>query len=124
MSTSLSNLVDNLLKINKKESVNELIEKFHNTYQFYNRHLNKLALLLRNVVYPYEYMNSREKFNEATLPNKESFYSELNKENITDKDYAQTQKVWEVFKIKNLGKYHDLYFQSDTIIACRCFQKL
>ena len=66
-------------------------------------------------------MDSREKFNEASLPNKESFYSELNKENITDKDYAQTQKVWEVFKIKNLGKYHDLYFQSDTIIACRCF---
>ena len=101
MSTSLSSLVDNLSEINKKESVNELIEKFSNTYQFWNKNLNKFALLLRKDVYPYEYMDSWEKFSETSLPNKESFYSELKKENITDEDYAHTQKVWEVFKIKN-----------------------
>ena len=52
-------------------------------------------------MYPYEYMDSWEKFSETSLPNKESFYSELKKENITDEDDAHTQKVWEVFKIKN-----------------------
>ena len=52
-------------------------------------------------MYPYEYIDSWEKFSETSLPNKESFYSELKKENITDEDDAHTQKVWEVFKIKN-----------------------
>ena len=55
--------------------VNELIEKFLNKF---------LLLLLRKGLY--EYMDSWEKFNEKSLPNKESFYSELNKEDITDED--------------------------------------
>ena len=60
-------------------------------------------------------MDSWEKFNEVSLPNKKSFYSEsfyknlfLNKEGITDGDYIRAQKVREVFKIKNLGEYYDL----------------
>ena len=76
-------------------------------------------MLLRNGVYPYEYMDSWERFNEASLPYKESFYSNLNLESITDEDYLHAQKVWEVFKIKNLGEYHELYVQSDTLLlAC------
>ena len=58
-------------------------------------------------------MDSWEIINEVLLPNKESFYSELNKEGITDEDNVHAQKVWEVFKIKNLGEYHNLYVQSD-----------
>ena len=45
-------------------------------------------------------MDSWEKFNETPLPPKEAFYSKLNLENFTDKDYAHAQKVWEVFEIK------------------------
>ena len=45
-------------------------------------------------------MDSWERFNETSLPDKESFYSELNKEDITDEDYVHAQKVWKVFKIK------------------------
>ena len=41
---------------------------------------------LRKGVYPYEYMDSWETFNETSLPDKEAFYSELNEEEITDKD--------------------------------------
>ena len=79
MLASLSSLADNLSEINKKESVNELIEKFPNTYWFCNGDLNKFPLLLRNGVYPYAYMDSWEKINEASLPDKKYFYSELNK---------------------------------------------
>ena len=71
--------------------------------------LNKFTLLLRKGVYPYKYMDSWEKFNETSLTNKEYFYIELNKEYITNEDYAHAQKVWNTFNTKNLGEYHDLY---------------
>ena len=56
-----------------------LIEKFHNTYQLCNNDLNKFELLLGKGVYPDEYMVKWEKFKEESLPDKESFYSKLNK---------------------------------------------
>ena len=77
---------------------------------------DKFALLLKKGVYPYEYMDSWERFDGTLLPDKEAFYSKLNLEDITDKDYARAQKVWEVFQIKNLGEYYDLYVQSDTLL--------
>ena len=55
------------------KSINELIEKFPNTYQFCNGDLNKFVLLLRKGVYPYEYMDSWERFNETSLPPKKIF---------------------------------------------------
>ena len=68
-------------------------------YQFCNGDLNKFVLLLRKGVYPYEYMDNWERFDETLLPDKKAFYSELNLEDITDKDYEHAQKVWEVFEI-------------------------
>ena len=69
-------------------------------------------------------MDSWEKFNETELPDKESFYSELNKEGITDEDYLHAQKVWDVFETKNLEEYHDLYVQSDTILLAKVYKTL
>ena len=60
------------------KSINGLIEKFPRMYQFCNGDLNKFVLLLRKGVYPYEYMDSWERFNETSLPDKKYFYSELN----------------------------------------------
>ena len=67
-------------------------------------------------------MDSWEKFNEESLAGKESFYSELNKEGITDDDYVHAQKVWKLFKIKNIGEYQDLYVQSDTFLLTDVFE--
>ena len=67
-------------------------------------------------------MDSWEKLNETELPDKESFYSELNKEGITDEDYAHALKVWNTFNIKNLGEYHDLYVQSDILFLADVFE--
>ena len=67
-------------------------------------------------------MDSWKRFNETELPEKESFYNELNKEGITDEDYAHAQKVWKEFNIKNLGEYHDLYVQSDTLLLADVFE--
>ena len=84
--------------------------------------LNKLVLLLRKGVYPYEYMDSWERFDETSLPDEKAFYSKLNDEDSTDKEYAHAQKVWEVFGIKNLGEYHDLCVLSDTLLLADVFE--
>ena len=60
-------------------------------------------------------MGDWEKFNETSLPEKEDFHSHLNMEDITDADYTHTKRVSKDFEIKNLGKYHDLYVQNDTL---------
>ena len=73
--------------------INEAIKFFSNTNQFCNGNFNKFVLLLRKGVYPYEYMDSWERFNETSLPDKKAFYNQLNLEDIADKDYAHAQKV-------------------------------
>ena len=73
---------------------------FPNICKFCNRDINEFILLLRRGVYPYEYMDSWERFDETLLPNKKPFYSELYLEDITDKDYTHAQKVFEKFELK------------------------
>ena len=104
------------------KSKDELIKNFPSICKFCNGDLNKFVLLLRKDVYPYEYIDSWERFDETSLPNKEAFYSKLNLENITDKDYEHAQKVREVFGIKNLVEYRDLYVQSDTLLLADVFE--
>ena len=67
-------------------------------------------------------MDSRETFDENIIPPKEAFYSELNLENITDKEYEHVKKVWEAFEIKNLGDYDDLCVQYDTFLLADVFE--
>ena len=138
MSTSLSELVDNMSGIfnsieckscienNRceqcKKLIERLIEKFPSVYQFCNGNLSKFVLLLRKGVYSYENMDSWEKFDETTLPPKEAFCSNLNLEDISDEDYPHAQKVWDVFEMKNLVEYHDLYVKSDTLLLEDVFE--
>ena len=99
----------------------ELIKRFTNTYEFCNGDINKFVLLLRKGIDSYEYMDSWERFNETSLPDKKTFLNELNLEDI-DKDYAHPQKVFEEFDIKSLGDYHDFYVQSDTLLLADVFE--
>ena len=62
-------------------------------------------------------MDDREKFNEATLPEKEDYYSHLN-----IADYAHAKRVCKDFEIKNLGEYHNLYVQSNTLLLADVFE--
>ena len=67
-------------------------------------------------------MDDWEKINETTLPEKENFYSQLNMEDITDADYAHRKRVCIDSEIENLGKYHGLYVQSDTLLVADVFE--
>ena len=71
MATSLDKLVNNLSK-----------DAFNNVKGYYAE--DKLSLLTRTGIYPYEYMNSPEKLKETQLPAKEAFHSRLNDEDISD----------------------------------------
>ena len=106
----------------QKKSDKELIKRFASTYSFCNNDLNKFILLLRKGAYLYEYMNNWERFNETSLPNKESFYSNLNMEDINDIDYRHGNNVFNKSKLNNLGDYHDLYVLSDTLLLADVFE--
>ena len=95
-----------------------VLQAFCNTYIFYNHFI----LLLRKCVYPYEYMDDLEKFNETSVTEKEDFYSHLNIEDITGADHAHAKIVHKGFEIKYLGEYHDLYVQSDTLLLPDVFE--
>ena len=75
-----------------------------------------------NGVYPHEYMDDWEKFNETSLPEKEDFRSHLNMEDITDADNARQKRVCKDFGTKNLGECHDLYVQSNTLLLGDVFE--
>ena len=79
-------------------------------------------MLLRKVIYPYEYMDSWNKFDQDELPPVKSFYSELTMNNITNSDYRHAQRVFKTFNSKNLGDYHDLYVQSDVLLLANVFE--
>ena len=89
---------------------------------FVIKNLNKFILLLKKGVYPYEYMDNWQRFNETLLPDKESFYSSLNMENIDDIDYRHGNNGFKKFELNNLGEYHDLYVQSDTLLLADVFE--
>ena len=61
-------------------------------YKFCNGDLNKFFLLLGKGIYPYEYIDRWERFDENTIPSKEAFYSELNLEGISDVDCEYVKK--------------------------------
>ena len=108
MSSSLEKLVSNI----PRESLKYTSQVFEG---------QELDLMARKGVYPYDYMDSFNKFNEK-LPPKEEFYSILNDEHISDEDYQHAQNVWNTFSLKNMGEYHDLYLASDTLLLADVFE--
>ena len=109
MADSLDSLVNNLPEYS-----------FNNLKKYYTG--DKLSLVKRKGVYPYEYMDSLERFKETKLPPKEAFYSKLNNEDISDKDYAHAQKVWRVFKMEHFQDYHNLYNETDVLLLADVFE--
>ena len=91
-------------------------------YELCTEDINKFILLLRKDVYPYECMGSWERFDETSLHDKEAFYSSLSIEDNTDVDHRHAKRVFKNINNKNLGDYHDLYVQSDTLLLADVFE--
>ena len=73
-------------------------------------------------VYPYDYMDSFEKFGDTQLPEREDFYSLLTDEDISVSDYQHAEEVWNTFRLKSMGEYHDLYLKSDILLLADVFE--
>ena len=109
MSSSLDNLIKNLPD-----------EAFKFTkHEFKKEQFN---LMKQKGIYPYDYMDSFNRFNEAQLPKKQDFYSILNNEHISDEQYKHAQNVWDTFNLKTMGDYHDLYLKSDILLLADVFE--
>ena len=106
--------LDSLVASNKPEDF-KIMKQFEEDDE-------RRALILRKGVYPYEYMDSFEKFNETSLPPKEVFYSKLTDSHISDDDYEHAKKVWKAYECEKLGDYHDLYLATDTLLLADVFE--
>ena len=108
LQTSLANLVKNLQP-----------DDFVNTKEIFR---DKIDLLTRKGVYPYDYVSTIKKFDETQLPPQKEFYSKLNDEDITDDEYQHALNVWKTFGCKNIRDYHDLYLKSDVLLLADVFE--
>ena len=104
----------------KKSCKNPMINKLKNTSLKYK---DKLHLLIRKGVFPYDYFNSSKRFDEDKLPCKESFYNILTDNHISDNDYEYANKIWKEFDMKTFGDYHDLYLNTDVLLLSDVFNE-
>ena len=96
------------------------IDTFKYTSQVFQD--EKLALMKQKGVYPYDYMDSFQKFGDQQLPPREEFYSILTDDSISDEQYQHAQKVWNTFNMRTMGEYHDLYLKSDILLLADVFE--
>jgi hypothetical protein len=116
----MADSLENLAKYLGKENM----DKFILTKKLFpNLDETKLKLLTQKGVYPYDYLSSIKKFDETVLPSIECFDNKLNKEECPKKDYSHAQNIWNIFEIKNLGEYHDIYLKTDVLLLADIFEE-
>ena len=109
MSSSLGALVNNLPK-----------NGFKNISKYYTP--EEVELIKQKGFYPYEFMDTEEKFNDTKLPPREVFYSKLSGKGISEKDYKHACNVWNTFKMKTFKDYHKLYNETDVLLLADVFE--
>ncbi|XP_072757319.1 uncharacterized protein [Anoplolepis gracilipes] len=130
----------------KDKSGNHIKLRFIDSYKFLTTSLDKLAsflskdklkilqseyknlsaedfnLLTRKGVFPYEYIDCVDKLQDACLPSRESLYSSLTGNTVSESDYAHAEIVWKRFSIRTLGEYSDLYLKIDVLLLADIFE--
>ena len=117
--------LDKLVKNLSEENFKYLVEEsgFEN-----------LEILKQKGAYPYDYMNSFKRFNEEKLCTRKYFFSSTKKGKIDDddkisdghisiEDYLKCEEIWNKFKMKNMGDYHDHYLKKDVLLLEDVFEK-
>ena len=109
MNSSLDSLVKNL-SINDSKYLSE---------EFSGEFLG----LVKQGVYPIEYMDSFQNFSEDKLPDRCKFFSSVKNVCISEKYYLKANNIWNVFKMNTVGDYHDLYLKTDVLLLADVLEK-
>ena len=109
MSSSIGALVNNLPK-----------NGFKNISKYYTP--EQVELIKQKGFYPYEFIDTEEKFNDIKPPPREAFYSKLTGRGITEKNYKHVLNVWNTFKMKTFKDYHELYNETDALLLADVFE--
>ena len=109
ISSSLGALVNNLPK-----------DAFKNLLKYFTP--KQAEILKQKGFYPYEYMDSEEKFNDPKPPPQGAFYSKLSGKGISNKNYTHVWNVWNSFKMKILKEYHELFNITDVLLLADVFE--
>ena len=121
MNYSLDKPVKNLVD----KDFNYLVKEFSS---------ESLEILKQKGAYPYEYMNSFKRFNEDKLCARKYFYSatkdkiisedgKISDGHVSIEDYMVCEKIWNKFKMKNIGDYHDHYLKKYVLLLTDVFEK-
>ena len=108
--SSLDSLVKNLSDIDFRYLLQQFSDEF-------------LKLINEKGVYLYEYMNNFKRFFDDKLVHRGKFYSSSKDERVNDKDHLHVVNVWNMFEMKIMGDYHDLYLKTDVLLLADVFQK-
>jgi len=130
------------LRTNGKK--NNIKLRFIDSYKFLTSSLDKLALYLskdklrimqrefcnlsaKNFdlltrIFLYEYIDCVEKLKNTCLPSRESFYSSLTGDTVSEDNYAHAVNMWQRFSIRTFGEYSDLYLKTDVLLLTDIFE--
>ncbi|EZA55644.1 hypothetical protein X777_04316 [Ooceraea biroi] len=112
----LSSSLDKLASFLSKDKLKILRSEFSNLS------IENFDLLTRKGVFPYEYVDCVEKLQDTCLPPRESFYSSLTGDTISESDYAHAENIWQRFAIQTLGEYSDLYLKTGVLLLADIFE--
>ena len=98
-----------------------LIDKFANTYRLSDNHNQRFALLLRKGIHMNMQMIGKDLM-KLNYHQKKIFIVTYIWKVLKIKIIIMQKKVWNTFKIKNLGEYHDFYVQSVTLLLSDAFE--
>ena len=92
---------------------------------------DKLEILKRKGAYPYEWVDSYEKFDYKELPPKECFYSPIkdgNRDNnnghISDEKHLNLKNEWEEIGFNTFRDFHNYYLKKDVLLLVDVFEKI
>jgi len=106
----VSNMTDN----------NPTYEGFNFMKKYCDNDQDLLKILTKKGIYPYDYMDSWDRFDETKFPSKDKFHNSLKPEQINDEDYQRALKVFDM--AKNMGNYHDIYLSTDVLLLADVFE--
>jgi hypothetical protein len=113
MNTSLDSLAKNINKDCK--NISDRRKAFRNLSKQYPNDLH-FELMTKKGIYPYDYIDSYDKFSDTELPSIQQFYNTLTDSHCSEKDYKQAKLVWKAFDCKTFLDYHNLYLTVDVLL--------